>query len=131
MFLYINFTVENFGCRTGHVDMVIVGPFDVESTSVHYDGALSSTPVGKCRSDSRGAGSRATGHGNARTSFPYSHADFVVRQDLGEFHIHAVGEQRMMFQYRSHFFKFDLIDVIDKITRCGLPIDTAIPLSNA
>src|SRR3546814_10635853 len=54
-----------------------------------------------CSSDLRGTGAGATGLGDAGATFPDPHADGLRIEDLGEFDVDALREQRVMLDLRT------------------------------
>ena len=79
----INLSVEDEGGGAGHIDMIVcLVPLDVECAAVHHDVALSARSACQTGGHSGGAGSSATGLGDATAPLPDAGADFGAAAPL-------------------------------------------------
>src|SRR3546814_14283314 len=73
---------------------VVGGPFDGQRAAVQHDIRLAAGEAAAMGGHQRGTGAGATGLGDAGATFPDPHADGLRIEDLGEFDVDALREQR-------------------------------------
>ena len=99
LYLQLNLAFEGDGGRTGHEDLVVgLVPFDVERAAIHADVALTTCSACEMSGNSGGASSSSTSEGDARTTFPYSHAEGVFIKDLGKLDVATLWKEWVMLQ---------------------------------
>src|SRR5262245_5896334 len=104
--------VKNFLGSAGHVDAVIISPFDQKISALEMDRHFTLGPAREdpSNTDCRSAGAASPGLSSA--PFPHPHSDLVRAQYFDKLRVHPLWEKRMMLETGPDFLQLQGINVI-------------------
>src|SRR4030095_2473594 len=95
--------VKNFLGSAGHVDAVIVPPFDKKISALHVDRHFTLGPTREDPGNAHRRGAGAASPGLPCAPFPHPHSDLVRPQYFDKLRVHPLGEKRMTLETGPDF----------------------------